>query len=84
MGRHVVVDSMGRTSHPKISAVGNVAEPMQQVLNAASSGSTVAMALHGGPGGLIDEDIEHARRSEAGRLEWDDRYGGHDNQTWSG
>lgn len=33
MGRRVVVDAFGRTSHPKIYAVGNVADPMQQVLH---------------------------------------------------
>ncbi len=82
MGRHVVVDEVGTTSHPKIFAAGNVADPMQQVLHAAAHGSRVATMLNAG---LIEEDIERARRAETDRVEWDDRYERHGSeQMWSG
>ena len=80
MGRHVVVDAMGTTSHPLIFAAGNVSDPMQQVLHAAADGSKVATMIHAG---LIDDDLEHAGRSEIARIAWDERYAGHD-QMWSG
>lgn len=60
LGRHVVVDEMGRTSHPKIFAAGNVTDPMQQVLHAAAHGSKIAPMLHIG---LINEDIDRAQQS---------------------
>lgn len=82
MGRHVVVDEVGTTSHPKIFAAGNVADPMQQVLHAASHGSRVATMLNAS---LIEEDIDRARRAVTDRVEWDERYERHGGeQMWSG
>lgn len=84
MGRHVVTDEFGATSHPLVFAVGNVTDPMQQVLHAAAHGSRVAAMIHGGPGGLIDDDLDAARRSSSARARWDERYGDHDEAMWSG
>lgn len=81
MGRHVAVDDAGTTSHPSIFAVGNVADPMQQVLHGAANGSLVATMLNAG---LIDHDIERARHSAEDQDEWDARYGEHDGSMWSG
>lgn len=84
MGRVVVVDETGRTSHPNIYAAGNVCDPMQQVLHAAADGTKVAAMLHGGPGGLIDDDLDRARKADLDQAEWDSRYWDNGNNMWSG
>lgn len=82
MGRHVVVDQVtGVTSHPRIFAAGNVADPMQQVLHAAAHGSRVATMINMS---LLEEDIENARRADSEQQEWDRRYTDRGEQMWSG
>lgn len=82
MGRHVVVDEVtGTTSHPRIFAAGNVADPMQQVLHAAAHGSRVATMINMS---LLEDDIENARRTESDQQEWDRRYTDRGEQMWSG
>lgn len=81
LGHCVRADEFGATSHPKIIAVGNVADPMQQVLHAAAHGSKAATMLNTG---LIHDDIEAARDAARRGSEWDERYGGHDDEMWSG
>ncbi|WP_040492253.1 bifunctional NAD(P)/FAD-dependent oxidoreductase/class I SAM-dependent methyltransferase [Ilumatobacter nonamiensis] len=82
LGRVVAADALtGLTSHPRIHAAGNVADPMQQVLHAAAHGSRVATMLNVS---LIEEDLDDARRSAEERTEWNDRYAGRGDQMWSG
>jgi len=81
LGRHVVVDEFGATSHPRIFAVGNVTDPMHQVLHAAAHGSKAATWLNAG---LIDDDIARAGRSATRQVAWDERYEERGAQMWSG
>ena len=79
LGDFVETDATGATSCPGLYAAGNVADPTQQVLQAAADGSRV--------GGMISfslahEDIERAARPSANETDWDHRYGG--DQMWSG
>ncbi|MGG5257111.1 NAD(P)/FAD-dependent oxidoreductase [Phycicoccus avicenniae] len=53
--RHVEVDPMGRTSVPRVWAAGNVAEPMAQVVMAASAGVRVGAMVNAE---LVTEDQE--------------------------
>ena len=41
-----LVDGTGRTSNPRVWAVGNVADPRMQVISAAGSGSAAAIAIN--------------------------------------
>lgn len=53
--RHVVVDPMGRTPVPRVWAVGNVAEPMAQVVMVAAAGTRTGAVLNAE---LVAEDQE--------------------------
>ena len=79
LGDVVEVDATGETSVPGLYAAGNVADPSQQVLQAAANGSRV--------GGMISfslahEDIAAAARPSGNETDWDHRYSG--DQLWSG
>jgi thioredoxin reductase/protein-L-isoaspartate O-methyltransferase len=79
LGDCIETDSQGATSCPGLYAAGNVADPTQQVLQAAADGSRV--------GGMISislahDDVEAAARPSANEADWDHRYAG--DQMWSG
>jgi thioredoxin reductase/SAM-dependent methyltransferase len=79
LGDFVATDTMGATSVPGLYAAGNVADPSQQVLQAAAQGGRVGAAISFGLG---DEDLRAASRPSGNESDWDHRYGG--TQMWSG
>jgi len=79
LGNFVETDSTGRTAVPGLYAAGNVADPSQQVLQAAANGSRVGAMISFS---LAHEDIEAAARPSANEADWDHRYSG--DQMWSG
>ncbi|KNX37376.1 NAD(P)/FAD-dependent oxidoreductase [Luteipulveratus halotolerans] len=58
IGQQVQADEMGRTSVDGVWAVGNAANPMLQVINAAASGNMTGAVLNMD---LIQEDLRRAR-----------------------
>jgi thioredoxin reductase/SAM-dependent methyltransferase len=79
LGDHVETDPTGATAVPGLYAAGNVADPSQQVLQAAADGSRV--------GGMISfslahDDLRAAGRPSANADDLDHRYGGE--RIWSG
>lgn len=54
----VAVDQMGRTSHPRIWAAGNVVNPMASVPIAMGAGNLAGAAANGA---LVEEDVAAAR-----------------------
>lgn len=56
-GSFLTVDAAGRTSHPRVWAAGNVAEPMLNVAMSVSAGAVVAATVNMA---LVDEDFEAA------------------------
>lgn len=79
LGAVVQVDAIGATSVPGVYAAGNVADPSQQVLQAAANGSWVGAMISFS---LAEEDMRAAARSSANEADWDHRYSG--DQLWSG
>ncbi|MEQ1700944.1 MAG: bifunctional NAD(P)/FAD-dependent oxidoreductase/class I SAM-dependent methyltransferase [Ilumatobacteraceae bacterium] len=79
LGAVVQVDALGATSVPGAYAAGNVADPSQQVLQAAANGSWVGAMISFS---LADEDLRAAARPSANEADWDHRYSGE--QMWSG
>ncbi len=79
LGQVLEVDSAGATSVPGIFAAGNVADPAQQVLQAAANGSRVGAMLSFS---LAEEDLRTSRRPSGNASDWEHRYGG--DQLWSG
>lgn len=79
LGDVVVVDASGETSVPGLFAAGNVADPSQQVLQAAANGSWVGarMAFALAAADLADDD-----ERPTNEVEWDDRYSSE--RVWSG
>ena len=79
LGEAVGVDEMGATSVAGVYAAGNVAEPTQQVLDAAANGSLVGamIAL-----ALAEEDLRAPTRTSFKEADWDRRYCG--DRIWSG
>lgn len=57
VGSCIAVDAMGRTSHPRVWAVGNVAQPMATVPVAAGAGTFAGAAVNAV---LVDEDYAAA------------------------
>lgn len=55
----VVVDSVGRTTVPRLWVAGNAANPRAQVITAAGEGSSAAIAMNAD---LVDEDVDQAVR----------------------
>lgn len=54
----VAVDQMGRTSHPRIWAAGNVVNPVASVPIAMGAGNHAGAAANGA---LVEEDVAAAR-----------------------
>lgn len=67
LGSFVQVDATGKTSHPRIWAAGNVANPMATVPMSIGAGATAGAAVNGA---LVEEDFriaEEAALSPAAR-----------------
>ena len=79
LGDFVQTDATGATAIPGVYAAGNVADPSQQVLQAAANGSRVGAMISFS---LAHQDIEAAARPSANEADWDHRYRG--DQMWSG
>ncbi len=79
LGDSVETDATGATSIPGLYAAGNVADPSQQVLQAAADGARVGAMISFG---LAHDDIRAAARPSANEADWDRRYSGA--QMWSG
>ncbi|HYH51927.1 MAG TPA: NAD(P)/FAD-dependent oxidoreductase [Acidimicrobiia bacterium] len=62
VGSFLAVDATGRTSHDRIWAVGNVADPAQNVPMAISSGATAGAVVNMA---LVTEDFDHAAAEPA-------------------
>ncbi|MFT3886776.1 MAG: bifunctional NAD(P)/FAD-dependent oxidoreductase/class I SAM-dependent methyltransferase [Arachnia sp.] len=84
MGSFLAVDPMGRTSHPRIWAVGNVVNPG---LNVAMTVGAAAMAGGAVNGALVEEDfaraLAHGHDAVAPAAYWEARYAERE-QVWSG
>lgn len=57
LGSFLAVDTAGKTSHPRVWAVGNVANPMANVPVAVGTGSMTGAAVNGF---LVEEDFARA------------------------
>jgi thioredoxin reductase/SAM-dependent methyltransferase len=79
LGDHLETDATGATAIPGVFAAGNVADPSQQVLQAAADGARVGAMISFS---LAGEDIRAAARPSANEADWDRRYSG--DQMWSG
>jgi thioredoxin reductase len=79
LGDYVETDETGATPVPGLYAAGNVADPSQQVLQAAANGSRVGAMISFS---LAHDDIRAAARPSANQTDWEHRYGG--DQLWSG
>ena len=79
LGDFLETDATGETKVPGLYAAGNVADPTQQVLQAAANGSRVGAMISFS---LARDDIRAAARPSANESDWDHRYGG--DQMWSG
>lgn len=62
LGSFLTVDQTGKTSHPRIWAVGNVVQPMANVPMAIGSGAAAGAAANGA---LVEEDFDDARQVAA-------------------
>ncbi|HJC29897.1 MAG TPA: FAD-dependent oxidoreductase [Candidatus Dietzia intestinipullorum] len=91
MGRNLAVDAMGKTSHPRIYAVGNVANPGATVPVAMAAGSMAGGVVNME---LVTEDFDRALDGAGGRAHdgrsgaspadyWEGEYGG-EGPRWSG
>jgi thioredoxin reductase/SAM-dependent methyltransferase len=79
LGDHLATDAAGATGIPGVYAAGNVADPSQQVLQAAADGARVGAMISFS---LAGDDIRAAARPSANEADWDRRYS--DSQMWSG
>jgi len=79
LGDVIATDAQGATSVPGLYAAGNVTDPVQQVLQAAANGGSVAGMISFD---LAHEDIETATRNTSSQPDWEHRYSGE--QIWSG
>ena len=79
LGEVIAVDAMGATSVEGVYAAGNVTDPSQQVLAAASHGSRVGGAV---AFSLAEEDVRAAVRPSGSAADWNHRYSGE--PIWSG
>ena len=79
LGDVITTDAKGATSVPGMYAAGNVTDPVQQVLQAAANGSSVAAMISFD---LAHEDTETATRNTSSQPDWENRYSG--DQIWSG
>jgi thioredoxin reductase/SAM-dependent methyltransferase len=79
LGDFVETDATGATGVPGLYAAGNVADPTQQVLQAAADGSRVGAMISFS---LAADDLRATPRLSANESDWDHRYGR--GQMWSG
>jgi len=79
LGDFVETDATGATAVPGLYAAGNVADPSQQVLQAAADGSRVGAMISFS---LAHDDLQAAVRPSSNEADWDHRYGV--DQMWSG
>jgi len=79
LGDFVETDATGATAVPGLYAAGNVADPSQQVLQAAADGSRVGAMISFS---LAHDDLQAAARPSSNEADWDHRYGV--DQMWSG
>ena len=79
LGDHLETDAGGATAIPGLYAAGNVADPSQQVLQAAADGARVGAMISFS---LAEDDVRAAARPSANEADWDRRYSGE--QMWSG
>ena len=79
LGDFVETDATGATAVPGLYAAGNVADPSQQVLQAAADGSRVGVMISFS---LAHDDLRAGARPSSNEADWDRRYGG--DQMWSG
>jgi thioredoxin reductase len=79
LGDFVATDTTGATAVPGLYAAGNVADPSQQVLQAAADGGRVGAMISLS---LADDDVSAAARPSANERDWDHRYAG--DPVWSG
>jgi thioredoxin reductase/SAM-dependent methyltransferase len=79
LGDFIETDASGETMVPGLYAAGNVADPGQQVLQAAARGGWVGAMISFS---LAHDDVRAAARPSANEADWDHRYGG--DRMWSG
>lgn len=79
LGDYVQTDANGATDVPGLYAAGNVTDPIQQVLAAATAGSSAGAMISFD---LAEADLVHLNRVPANERDWDHRYSG--GQSWSG
>ncbi|QCQ16305.1 FAD-dependent oxidoreductase [Microbacterium sp. RG1] len=77
LGAMIQVDRLGRTSHPRIWAVGNVVDPSANVPLSMGTASFVGAGVNAA---LVEEDLD---RVAAPAAYWEHRYTG-DERMWSG
>jgi thioredoxin reductase/SAM-dependent methyltransferase len=77
MGAMIQVDRLGRTSHPRIWAAGNVVDPSANVPLSMGTASFVGAGVNAA---LVEEDLD---RVAAPAAYWDSRYAGEE-RMWSG
>jgi thioredoxin reductase/SAM-dependent methyltransferase len=87
VGSFLSVDQMGRTSHPRIWAAGNVVSPGANVPMSMGAGATAGAAVNAA---LVEEDFDdavaarpHDRPDHAPATYWEQRYADSD-RVWSG
>ena len=86
VGSFLAVDPTGRTSHPRIWAVGNVVNPMANVPMSMGAGATTGAGVNAG---LVAEELDRAQAApdldpdQDPAAFWEERYSGSD-QVWSG
>jgi thioredoxin reductase len=78
LGDFLETDETGETAVAGLYAAGNVADPSQQVLQAAAGSRVGAMIS----ADLASNDSQAAARPSANQTDWDHRYSG--DQLWSG
>ncbi|MST33887.1 methyltransferase domain-containing protein [Acidimicrobiaceae bacterium USS-CC1] len=79
LGDVVERDATGATPVPGVYAAGNLADPAQQLLQAAADGSRVGAMI---AFDLAGDDVRAAARPSANEADWDRRYEGR--PMWSG
>jgi thioredoxin reductase/SAM-dependent methyltransferase len=81
MGSFITVDPTGRTSHPRIWAIGNVINPGANVPISIGAGAMTGGAVNMA---LVSEDFDHAvTEGEEAAQYWEEQYAGED-RRWSG
>lgn len=77
LGAMIQVDRLGRTSHPRVWAAGNVVDPSANVPLSMGTASFVGAGVNAA---LVEEDLD---RVAAPAAYWEGRYAG-DERVWSG